>query len=86
MKDRLRFIITMLIFGTVGILVRWISLPSGIIALVRGGIATLLLLMLSRFTKDKTDKAVLKLVDQYENGLINGFTLLSKALEELENQ
>ena len=50
----------MLIFGTVGILVRWISLPSGIIALVRGGIATLLLLMLSRFTKDKTDKAVLK--------------------------
>jgi hypothetical protein len=36
--------------------------------------------------KSVTDKAVLKLVDQYENGLINGFTLLSKALEELENQ
>ncbi len=36
--------------------------------------------------KSVTDKAVLNLVDQYENGLINGFTLLSKALEELENQ
>ena len=36
--------------------------------------------------KSVTDKAVLKLVDQYENGLINGFTLLYKALEELENQ
>lgn len=36
--------------------------------------------------KSVTDKAVLVLVDQYENGLINGFTLLSKALEELENQ
>ena len=60
MKDRLKFIIAMLTFGTVGILVRWINLPSGVIALVRGGIATLLLLILSRFTKGEKDKGALK--------------------------
>ena len=60
MKDRLKFIVAMLTFGTVGILVRWINLPSGMIALVRGSIATLLLYILSRFTKDKADKDVLK--------------------------
>jgi drug/metabolite transporter (DMT)-like permease len=60
MKDRLKFIIAMLTFGTVGILVRWINLPSGMIALVRGSIATLLLYILGRFTKNKADKDVLK--------------------------
>ena len=60
MKDRLKFVIAMTTFGTVGLFVRWINLPSGMIALVRGGIATLLLFVLSRFTKNRANKGILK--------------------------
>ncbi len=50
----------MLTFGTVGLFVRYIDMPSSIIALVRGGIGTLLLLIISRFRPTPLNKAAIK--------------------------
>ena len=44
-------ILSMLIFGTIGIFVRHVALPSSVIALVRGVVGTLFLLIFSRFRK-----------------------------------
>lgn len=44
-RARLQFILTMMIFGTLGIFVRYIDLPSTIIAEARGIIGTLFLLL-----------------------------------------
>ena len=48
---KLQIIASMLIFGTIGIFVRHVPLPSSVIALVRGVVGTLSLLILSRFRK-----------------------------------
>ena len=42
-----RLIFAMFLFGTIGIFVRGIALPSGVIALLRGAIGTLSLLLLT---------------------------------------
>lgn len=48
---RLSIIISMLIFGTIGIFVRHVPLPSSVIALVRGVVGTLFLLIFCRLRK-----------------------------------
>ena len=48
---RLAIVISMLIFGTIGIFVRHVPLPSSVIALVRGVVGTLFLLVFSRVRK-----------------------------------
>ena len=48
---KLHTIASMLIFGTIGIFVRHVALPSSVIALVRGVVGTLFLLLLSRIRK-----------------------------------
>lgn len=48
MQGRLKYIAAMLIFGSVGLPVRWLPLPSGWIALIRGVIGCLFLLALRR--------------------------------------
>ncbi|MBQ8894535.1 MAG: DMT family transporter [Clostridia bacterium] len=48
MPARLKYIAAMLIFGSVGLPVRWLPLPSGWIALLRGVIGCLFLLALRR--------------------------------------
>ena len=48
---KLQIIASMLIFGTIGIFVRHVPLPSSVIALVRGIVGTLSLLLFSRFRK-----------------------------------
>lgn len=48
---RLSIVISMLIFGTIGIFVRHVPLPSSVIALVRGVVGTLFLLLFSRLRK-----------------------------------
>ncbi|MBE6799723.1 MAG: EamA/RhaT family transporter [Ruminococcaceae bacterium] len=61
MKEKLSIILSMVIFGTIGIFVKYIGLPSGIIAAFRGiaGAAVILLVML--LTGRKVDfKAVKK--------------------------
>ncbi|MBS4761258.1 EamA family transporter [Carnobacteriaceae bacterium zg-ZUI252] len=45
---KFRFSVSMMIFGTIGLFVRYIPLPSGVIALVRGLIGAIFLLAFSR--------------------------------------
>ena len=48
------------VFGTIGIFVRWIGLPSSIIALVRGAVGAAFLLLLARFRHAPIDRAALR--------------------------
>ena len=56
----LNLIISMAIFGTVGIFVRYVGMPSGFVAMVRGfvGVAFILLWML--FTRKRIDLSAIK--------------------------
>ena len=45
---RLPFAVSMLVFGTIGLLRRFIDLPSGVIACFRGLLGCVLLLLLQR--------------------------------------
>lgn len=48
------------VFGTIGIFVRWIGLPSSVIALVRGTVGAAFLLLLARFRHAPIDRAALR--------------------------
>lgn len=48
------------VFGTIGIFVRWIGLPSNVIALVRGAVGAAFLLLLARFRHAPIDRAALR--------------------------
>lgn len=50
---KLQMILSMFIFGTIGIFVRYIPLPSGAIAAVRGVVGTLFLLLFMAITRKK---------------------------------
>lgn len=52
---KLRLIFAMTIFGTIGLFVRYIPLPSSIIAFARGSVGMLFLLLLSLFQKKLPD-------------------------------
>ena len=57
---RLKLIIVMLLFGTIGIFVRTIAMPSSIIALVRGIIGSIFLLLVVFARKSGIDTAAVK--------------------------
>ena len=57
---RLSIIISMLIFGTIGIFVRHVPLPSSVIALVRGVVGTLFLLIFSRLRKTPMNRSAIR--------------------------
>ena len=57
---RLQIILSMFIFGTIGILVHYIPLPSAAIAAVRGVIGTLFLLLFMLVTKKKLSFLAIK--------------------------
>ena len=57
---KLQMILSMLIFGTIGIFVRYIPLPSGAIASVRGVVGTLFLLLFMAATHKKISFADIK--------------------------
>ncbi|MBQ8599547.1 MAG: DMT family transporter [Oscillospiraceae bacterium] len=57
---RLKLIVVMLLFGTIGIFVRSIAMPSSLIALVRGIIGSIFLLALVFLRKSGIDKAGVK--------------------------
>lgn len=59
-NGRLGLISAMFIFGTIGIFVRYIPLPSSVIALVRGVVGTLFLLIFMGIRKQPLDKAAIK--------------------------
>ena len=48
------------VFGTIGIFVRWIGLPSSVTALVRGAVGAAFLLLLARFRHAPIDRAALR--------------------------
>lgn len=48
------------VFGTISIFVRWIGLPSSVIALVRGAVGAAFLLLLARFRHAPIDRAALR--------------------------
>lgn len=60
MKDKLIFIISMLIFGTVGIFRKFIPLDSAVISFSRGIIGTLFLILFLLIKKDKPNFKELK--------------------------
>ena len=51
---------SMLIFGTIGIFVHYINMPSGVIAFVRGTLGALFLLVTALLTKKLPDKKAIK--------------------------
>ena len=59
-KARSQFIGAMVMFGTIGIFVRHIPLSSSVIAVSRGIIGTLFLLLLTRLRKKKLDFAAIR--------------------------
>lgn len=61
MKEKLSMILSMAIFGTIGIFVKYIAMPSGVIATVRGIIGAMVILAVMLFTGYKIEiKTVLK--------------------------
>ena len=57
---RLAFAGSMLVFGTIGLLRRFIDLPSAVIACFRGLLGCVLLLLLQRLRGRKPDLAALR--------------------------
>lgn len=57
---KIQIILSMLIFGTIGIFVRHVPLPSSVIALIRGVVGTLFLLIFSRFRKTPVSKTAIR--------------------------
>lgn len=72
MKSKLYFILSMIIFGTIGIFVRNIEMPSSMIAFVRGIIGSLLLGIILIFRKQSLSWKTLK-----ENFLILSISSLA---------
>ena len=56
MNAKIKIITAMATFGTIGIFVRYIPLPSSIIALVRGVLATFFLLSVMAGGKRRPDR------------------------------
>ena len=74
-RAKLRLIFAMVMFGTIGIFVRSIPLPSAAIALVRGAIGALFLLIVSLVRKTPPDIKAIKKNLRYllPSGIIMGF-------------
>lgn len=61
MKEKLSMILSMVIFGTIGIFVKYIGLPSGLIATTRGITGAVVIILVMLVTKHKPDiKSVIK--------------------------
>lgn len=59
-RAKRELIFSVSVFGTIGIFVRWIGLPSSVIALVRGAVGAAFLLLLARFRHAPIDRAALR--------------------------
>ena len=75
MKEKLYMIISMVVFGTIGIFVGYIDMPSGVIAAVRGIVGALVILavMLIRGHKPDFKKLLKKLPVLLASGVAIGF-------------
>lgn len=59
-RAKLDLIVSVAAFGTIGIFVRYIAMPSSVIALVRGAVGAAFLLLLLRCRRMPLDRAVLR--------------------------
>lgn len=59
-RSRAALIVSMCIFGTIGIVRRYIDLPSSVIALVRGAVGVAFLLVLTALMGKKPDKCAIR--------------------------
>lgn len=59
-RARFLFILSMAIFGSMGYFVRYVSLPSGVISMVRGFVGALFLLLVVRVQKKTLDWAAIR--------------------------
>ena len=59
-KAKLNLILSMFVFGTIGLFVRHIALPSSVIALVRGMVGTLFLLAVVRLRGQRLDWSAIR--------------------------
>ncbi len=75
MKDKLSMILSMVVFGTIGIFVEYIDMPSGFIAAARGIIGALVILVVMLIKGHKTDfkKLSKKLPVLLASGVAIGF-------------
>lgn len=60
MKEKLSMILSMVIFGTIGIFVNYIGLPSGVIAAFRGITGAIIILIVMLLTGRKVDFRIVK--------------------------
>lgn len=60
MNAQLKIILSMFIFGTIGIFRRYIPLPSSLVAMVRGVVGALFLLAVMALRKQKLDKSAIR--------------------------
>ena len=60
LSPRMQIILSMLIFGTIGIFRRWIPFPSGVVALARAVIGLVFLLVLRAICHEPIDRAAVK--------------------------
>ncbi len=75
MKDKISMILSMVVFGTIGIFVKYIALPSGVIAAFRGIVGALVILSVMLLTGRKVDfkKIKKKLTVLLASGVAIGF-------------
>ena len=73
-RAKLDLILAVTMFGTIGVFVRYIAMPSGIIALVRGAVGAAFLLLFTRLRHIPLHRAALK---QYGKLLIFSAVLMS---------
>ncbi|WP_075618526.1 DMT family transporter [Paenisporosarcina indica] len=71
MKSKIQFLLSMIIFGTIGVFVRYIDLSSSEIALLRGLIGSLFLMTVMLIMKKKISWALVK---------VNAFVLLLSSI------
>lgn len=74
-SPKLRLIFAMTVFGTIGIFIRYIPLPSAFIALVRGAIGTAFLLLISWVKKTPPDSKAIRRNLRFliPSGVVMGF-------------
>ncbi|MBQ9684925.1 MAG: EamA family transporter [Oscillospiraceae bacterium] len=60
LSDRNQLILAMLIFGTIGVLRRYIPYPSSVVALVRAAVGLAFLLLLRAVRKEPVDRAAVR--------------------------
>ena len=56
-KERLKYITAVVIYGTIGMFLRYVSLPSELVAMCRGIIGSLFILLFLQIASRRTDGA-----------------------------